>query len=51
MLWIENKIGVAGFRGRLRNHKELLKKASSTKHLALYIGPVLIKNDQLKNEN
>ena len=27
MLWIENKIGVAGLRGRLRNHKELLKKA------------------------
>jgi len=46
MLWIENKIGVAGFRGRLQNHRELLKKASSTRHLALYIGPVLIKNNK-----
>ena len=46
MLWIENKIGVAGLRGRLRNHKELLKKANSTRHLVLYIGTVLIKNNQ-----
>ena len=45
MLWIENKIGVAGLRGRLRNHKELLKKSSLTKHLVLYIGPVLFKNN------
>lgn len=46
MLWIENKIGVAGLRGRLRNHNELLKKSGSIKHLVLYVGPVLIKNNE-----